>query len=74
MDRKEELILAKQLRACRVSILPRVRGGGGGHGQEGGAHPLNLLNFRTDVLLGSPLYPPPLPLKILYRRTYHGEV
>jgi hypothetical protein len=26
MDRKEELILAKQLRACRVSILPRVRG------------------------------------------------
>ncbi len=37
MDRKEELILAKQLRACRVSILPRVRGGGGG--QEGGAHP-----------------------------------
>jgi hypothetical protein len=25
MDRKEELILAKQLRACRVSILPRVR-------------------------------------------------
>ncbi len=29
MDRKEELILAKQLRACRVSILIRVRGGGG---------------------------------------------
>ena len=28
MDRKEELIIAKQLRACRVSILPRVRGGG----------------------------------------------
>ncbi len=28
MDRKEELILAKQLRACRVSILPRVRGRG----------------------------------------------
>ena len=27
-ERKEELILAKQLRACRVSILPRVRGGG----------------------------------------------
>ena len=25
-ERKEELILAKQLRACRVSILPRVRG------------------------------------------------
>ncbi len=25
MDRKQELILAKQLRACRVSILPRVR-------------------------------------------------
>ena len=24
MDRKEELILAKQLRACRVQILPRV--------------------------------------------------
>ena len=24
MDRKEELILAKQLRACRVSILPKV--------------------------------------------------
>ena len=23
-DRKEELILAKQLRACRVQILPRV--------------------------------------------------
>ena len=23
-ERKEELILAKQLRACRVSILPRV--------------------------------------------------
>ena len=28
-ERKEELILAKQLRACRVSILPRVRGGQG---------------------------------------------
>jgi hypothetical protein len=27
MDRKEELILAKQLRACRVSILPRVSKG-----------------------------------------------
>jgi hypothetical protein len=27
MERKEELILAKQLRACRVSILPRVRTG-----------------------------------------------
>ena len=24
VERKEELILAKQLRACRVSILPRV--------------------------------------------------
>ena len=24
-DRKEELILAKQLRACRVQILPKVR-------------------------------------------------
>jgi len=24
MERKEELILAKQLRACRVSILPKV--------------------------------------------------
>ena len=23
LDRKEELILAKQLRACRVNILPR---------------------------------------------------
>ena len=24
LERKEELILAKQLRACRVNILPRV--------------------------------------------------
>jgi hypothetical protein len=24
LERKEELILAKQLRACRVSILPKV--------------------------------------------------
>ena len=24
-ERKEELILAKQLRACRVQILPKVR-------------------------------------------------
>ena len=25
LDRKEELILAKQLRACRVQILPKVQ-------------------------------------------------
>ena len=25
LDRKEELLIAKQLRACRVNILPRVR-------------------------------------------------
>ena len=25
LDRKEELIIAKQLRACRVNIMPKVR-------------------------------------------------
>jgi hypothetical protein len=56
MARKEELILAKQLRACRVSILPRVRGGGGGHGQEGGTQGLHPTQGKRDRGFGGGSY------------------